>query len=104
MTNYQKVLVELDKNSSIKAQYNNLVKILYSTEDRQLKFFINSWLNVLDNAEHYRVRNLPNHVIGYLNENSHVKQNLIDYCNDIIRTSKPEWQILAEKHGWKPPV
>lgn len=104
MTIYQKVLVELDKNSSIKTQYNNLVKLMHSSEDKQLRSLINDWLNVLANAECYQVRKLPNRLTQYVNTNSYIQQNLRDYCNDIIRSKKPEWQILAERYGWRPPV
>lgn len=104
MNVYQKVLVELDKNSSIKSQYNNLVKLMHSTEDKQLRSLIDAWLNVLVNAERYRVGKLHNHLAQLLNTNDYIKQNLRDYCNEVIWSKKPEWQILAERYGWRPPV
>lgn len=104
MTVYQKVLVELDKNSSIKTQYNNLVKLMHSSEDKQLRSLIIAWLNVLSNAEHYRVGKMSSHLTQLLNTNACVKQDLRDYCNDIIWSKKPEWQVLAERYGWRPPV
>ena len=35
--------------------------------------------------------------------NNQIVQNLIQYCNYMIGEKKPEWQILAERHGWMPP-
>lgn len=32
----------------------------------------------------------------------HEAKNLLAYCNKMIGTKKPEWQILAERHGWAP--
>ncbi|WP_215398249.1 hypothetical protein [Rheinheimera oceanensis] len=29
-------------------------------------------------------------------------KNLLTYCKRAIGTKKPEWQILAERHGWAP--
>ncbi|MFL9625306.1 hypothetical protein [Aeromonas jandaei] len=28
--------------------------------------------------------------------------NLLAYCKQVIGTKKPEWQIIAERHGWAP--
>lgn len=55
MTVYQKVLVELDKSGTYKSQYNSLVKLKYSTEDKKLRSLIDAWLIVLSDAEGYRV-------------------------------------------------
>jgi len=35
--------------------------------------------------------------------NNQIVQNLIQYCDYMIGEKKPEWQILAERHGWMPP-
>lgn len=35
--------------------------------------------------------------------NNQIVQNLIQYCNYMIGEKKPEWQVLAEQHGWIPP-
>ena len=32
-----------------------------------------------------------------------VRQDLEDYCMKRIQSKKPEWQILAERHGWVKP-
>lgn len=104
MNIYNKVLIELNKQCSFKSQYNNLVKLQYSSEDRQLRNLISVWLNVLDSAESYRVRRLALKCQETLNINAYIKQNLVDYCNECIMSKKPEWQILAERYGWKPPM
>lgn len=102
MTVYQKVLIELDKSGTYKSQYNSLVKLKYLTEDKKLRDLIDAWLVVLSDAESYRVRKLFNHLTELLNTNMYVKQGLRDYCNDAILSKKPEWQILAERYGWRP--
>ena len=104
MNVYNKILVELNKNSTLKQQYNNLVKLRYSTEERELRKYIDAWLNVLDGAENFRLRKLYARTSELLNSSSNIKQNLIDYCNDVIWSKKPEWQILAERNDWRPPV
>jgi hypothetical protein len=31
-------------------------------------------------------------------------KNILAYCEQAIGSKKPEWQILAERHGWTPPA
>lgn len=102
MNIYNKVLMELDKTVSLKSKVNNLVKLYYSTEDKYLRNYIDQWKQVLLDAEMYRERKLPVQCREHLNENSHIRQQLIDYCNDCLMSQKPEWQILAERYGWRP--
>jgi hypothetical protein len=99
---YNKVLMELDKTSSLKSKINNLVKLYYSTEDRKLRDYIEQWRCVLLDAETFRERKLPISSVECMNEKSYIKNKLIDYCNECIMSRKPEWQILAERYGWKP--
>lgn len=102
MNVYKKVLVELEKEQSFKAQINNLIKLEYETEDYELKKRIVSWVDTLHNAEIFRQRKLPNHTRELLAERSPVKQELRDYCTTCIQSQQPEWQILALRYGWRP--
>lgn len=102
MNVYKKVLVELEKEQSFKAQINNLIKLEYETEDYELKKRIVNWVDILHNAEIYRQGKLFITAKEYLAERSPVKQELRDYCTTCIQSQQPEWQILALRYGWRP--
>ena len=38
-----------------------------------------------------------------ISNNIHNKISLINYCEQMVMSEKPEWQIMAERNGWTPP-
>lgn len=100
MTNYQKVLITVSTSTSFISEYNDLMKILYKTEDEKLRKCLNDWLSVLVNANKLSDSNKKRKLRIYLNNNRVYKDMLVIYCKEMERLKKPEWQVLAERYGW----
>ena len=101
---YSKVLIELDKKQAIRAQQNNLIKIQYETEDYELRKRIVEWCNILNIADVHVQRKACILAKDLLNSHSDIKQELRDYCTSCIQSRQPEWQILALRYEWTPPI
>lgn len=104
MNIYTDILIQLNKDVSLSAKYNALMKLYYKTEDCVLKNYIRQYADVLQEAEVYRKRKLPSHTHQVLLEGNRFKVELESYCTEIKMSKKPEWQVLAERYGWTPPV
>lgn len=87
-TMYKKVLIALNKDTTLRAQYNELVKIEYSTEDRELRKCIRAWKQVLESALTYQSRKLYQNSTEVLTVNLMVRQDLEDYCMKRIQSKK----------------
>ena len=103
MNVYTKVLIELAKSTSIQARYNSLIKIYYSTEDCKLKDLIHKYSDYLLSANDKILKSCYSACESILTESEPAKTALIDYCNEVKMSGKLEWQVLAERYGWKPP-
>lgn len=104
MTMYKKTLLELSKKVPITTQHNNLMKIYYSTEDDILKEYIHNFCKGLAVADRYAKSKLPMKAQDAISDNIPNKITLANYCEQMVSTEKPEWQVLAERHGWTPPM
>lgn len=95
---YKKVLEQLEKVGTVSQKYNGMLKILYSTED----------LTLIGLLRKYCV--IKRYCIGHKMVSDSVAKEIRDsiasikeYCNMRIEENKPQWQIIAEQHGWRPP-
>lgn len=104
MTIYKKVLLELHKQSTITVQHNNLMKLYYTSEDDMLKGYIRAYCKGLTVAINYSKNKLHSKASDAVSDNIPNKITLANYCEQVILTEKPEWQILAERNGWRPPI
>lgn len=104
MTVYKKCLLEISKQSTFTSKHNSLMKVYYETEDYVLKDYIRRYAECLAEAGHYQKAKLPSHCQRAVQGSEQVKQMLIDYCQQVEMSRKPEWQILAERYGWTPPA
>ncbi|KVP61936.1 hypothetical protein WJ91_03915 [Burkholderia ubonensis] len=90
------------------AHITNLGKIQTKTEDEQLATLLGAVVNMLRQvhgnavASKQKVKGLTTPGSLYDLANAEIKQ-LIHYCSALIPPKKPEWQVLAERHGWTPP-
>lgn len=98
---YNKVLLELNKNERLATRYNNLEKLYFSTEDDVLKNLICGYCDVLKDALYYVSKKMPSNVDFYMKKSMYYRVDLEAYCNQCISSRKPEWQILAERNGWR---
>jgi hypothetical protein len=108
---YIKVRTELAKiyrPDKYDTLHNNLITIGYDTEDRTLKKLINTYCNMICDVQitvKQRKCGDPEYCYAgkIINNTTSAKSELDDYCMKIIASGKPEWQVIAENHGWTPP-
>lgn len=101
---YSSILFEIAKESSLQSKHNNLMKFYYKTEDIKLKELLRVYAEYLKEANDYQKRKLYSNCSRTINEGYTAKQALSDYCTELKMRGKPEWQVLAERYGWQPPV
>ena len=96
---YQNVLATLASHSTTASFINKLAKSWASTEDEQLKKGLAAILSVLKKIS--RTQSKPGAVWAIrLTEDPFGA--VAKYCNRCIQSAKPQWQIIAEQHGWGP--
>lgn len=100
---YQKTIDSLKKTQTAAQHISGLGKILTSTEDPQLQRLVNVVYSSLQQA-HKNAKSgktTPGHIY---NSPDNAIRGLIAYCESHIQAGKPEWQVMAERHGWTPPA
>ena len=98
---YQAVLGALVDYGTLASIVNKLNRVLIATEDPDLKKLIEPVVARIDKA----VRDLPG---GKKSMRASLRQQLtvepfksvVEYCQKCIGSAKPQWQIIAERHGW----
>lgn len=100
---YQETIDSLKQSQTAANHINALSKILMSTEDPQLKRLVNAVYDTVRQAHAKATsgKSTPGHLY---NDPHYATRNLIAYCESHIQAGKPEWQVMAEKHGWTPPA
>lgn len=101
---YTKVLVELDKThklTSLSGHYNNLVTIMHTTEDEELRGLIGAYIEFLPKIEKYAKAKMSINTQSLVNDSKPYKVDLYNYCGQMVKLCKPEWQIIAERNGWR---
>ena len=102
---YQSVLGALVDYGSLASIINKLNRVLIATEDTHLKKLIEPVVARVDKV----LRDLPN---GKKSVKASCRQQLkvepfksvVEYCQKCIGSTKPQWQIIAEHHGWGPKI
>lgn len=100
---YQETINSLKKTQTTAQHITGLGKILTSTEDPQLKQLVHTVYSLMQRA-HLSAKtgkSTPGHYYG---SPDNAIRELIAYCESYIQAGKPEWQVMAEKHGWTPPA
>lgn len=97
---YQNVLTILRGRFTVNSIYNKLTKVSVSTEDRTLRNEVEDVLKILGRAAKGSV-NLSSVVPIDLSDGRYGR--IVGYCDKCLASSKPQWQILAERNGWIPP-
>lgn len=100
MTIYEETINALKEMKTISSHITSLGKIMNKTEDAQLEGLLVDAINVL-RAYHAnpKVKGKSTPCNLYNGPNPKLA-NLIKYCESIIPTKRPEWQVLAERNGW----
>ncbi|WNJ82220.1 hypothetical protein RJE46_25110 (plasmid) [Cedecea neteri] len=101
---YQETIDSLKKIQTPATHITSLGKILNMTEDTSLQQLIQTTLTLLQQA-HANNKIQGKSTPGNLYNAQHAPIiALIAYCEQFIQAKKPEWQVLAERHGWTPPA
>ncbi|EKQ0627244.1 hypothetical protein P4P73_005066 [Salmonella enterica] len=101
---YQETIDSLKKIQTLATHIKSLGRILNTTEDTSLKDLIQTTLTLLQQAHaNNKLKGKSTPANLYNAQQAPIKA-LITYCERLIQAKKPEWQVLAERHGWTPPV
>jgi hypothetical protein len=107
MTRYEEVMSALRDTRTIANHIANLGKIWARTEDQQLQILLGNVISTLQSVHASGVKakakglTTPGNLI---NATYPAIRPLIQYCQSKIGAQQPEWQVLAERYGWTPPV
>ncbi|MCZ8164981.1 hypothetical protein [Silanimonas sp.] len=101
MNSYEKTLITVAEVKTINAHMVSLGKIRATSEDQELGFYIASLVLHLQQQQQQlgqmRQKSIPTSLTFYP---TYEVSRLVQYCQYQLASSKPEWQILAERHGW----
>jgi hypothetical protein len=104
---YEQTMTALREIRTFAAHATNLGKIAARTEDERLRELLGGLVSALRAASVVSKRKNVRSTAGNLVDASALLPPvapLTMYCQSVIETKKPEWQILAERHGWTPPT
>ncbi|MGJ7558720.1 hypothetical protein ACSFBI_32535 [Variovorax sp. RB3P1] len=99
---YEEVITELKELRTIAAHITALGKVMNNTEDQNLKTLMGNVITSLQQAHanpKVKGKTTPGNL--YNAQDVGIKA-LIAYCEKFRAAKKPEWQVLAERHGWAP--
>lgn len=99
---YEKTISELKDLKSIASHITSLGKLMNKTEDTQLQKLLADVIHKLQNAHANPKVKAKSTPVALIDSTSNVIKALIRYCTTFIKAQKPEWQVLAERHGWAP--
>lgn len=100
MSDYETTIRSITEVKTLKSHMTSLGKVMAGTYDRHLYGLISDVIFALQyQHEHSVSRSTPTSLMFYP-----VPQTvaLAQYCDHCKGLKKPEWQILAERHGWRP--
>lgn len=108
MMDYKKAINTLSKIRSSsdfnKSNRNKLIDMQLSTEDEWIIQRINRLLSIFEEADRLKIKRLPLAYSQNMERGIKIVEELIVYCNNIVKSDKPEWMVLAERNGWRPPM
>jgi hypothetical protein len=101
--NYESVLGALVDHANLASTINKLNKVLITTQDPDLRKLISPVVSRVEKE----LRDLPNDkksLKGSFRQalKDEPYKSIVDYCQKCISSTKPQWQIIAERHGWGP--
>lgn len=82
---------------------NKLIKLKLSTEDEKVHEYIDSLIEHINEAKRLHYKRLYMASSEEFKVIEALNAEIIEYCDKILNTNKPEWMILAERNGWIPP-
>lgn len=101
MSTHQRVINSLSETKSIASHITSLGRIRTASEDERLNDALDSLIRDLQFV-HANTKKKSTPIAVASGTSAEVKA-IIAYCHQAIGIKKPEWQVLAERHGWTPP-
>ncbi|ELY5218333.1 hypothetical protein [Raoultella planticola] len=101
---YQETIDALKATQTIASHIKKLGVISSKTEDPLLQRHIANTITRLQQSHgnpKVKGKSTPGNLY---NLQEPTIKTLITYCEQYTVTKKPEWQVLAERHGWTPPA
>lgn len=96
---YQAVLTALVSHATVISTINKITKIWVATEDAKLKVALGKLIEHLKNGAEKQSN--PKAIVSFQLNVTPYKE-ITAYCQNCIQSIKPQWQIIAEQHGWVP--
>jgi hypothetical protein len=114
MKHYQKVLLILTESGTPSAKQNKFAKIASETNDEILKdlakkvaqmysWHLKSGYTRQLAPDDPRRAYMPTNWIEWSKYQKVVNKEISNYAEQRLFDAKPEWMVMAEKHGWTPP-
>jgi len=101
MSVYGETIRTVTEVKTLGAHLTSLGKIMASSEDAQLAQLIaNVVFSLQFQFQHSTAKSTPTSLMFHPVP---ATVELVNFCKYQNRLKKPEWQILAESHGWTPP-
>ncbi|MBO1013522.1 hypothetical protein IPU70_08180 [Achromobacter sp. SD115] len=101
-TSYQKTLEALMVTAQVPARVNKFTAVYTKTDDPDLKAHLRSAIDRLHSNEYYE--GVAATSAGDRLDLDHAQwKPLRLFCEGAIASQKPEWQVIAERHGWQAP-
>lgn len=108
VTNYRKLKSVLSKICTIRdindTKRNQLIDFKINTEDTILVVKIEGLLACFNEVRRLKNIKMTMKCGNEFMRLSSLRDDLIEYCDRMLNSGKPEWMILAERNGWKPPT
>lgn len=96
---YQVVLAALVGHATLASTINKVTKVWAATEDTKFKAALGKLINHLKAGARDQAK--PNAVVS-LHLGVTPYKEIFEYCERCLHSIKPQWQIIAEQHGWMP--
>jgi len=101
MNIYKSTLNSMSETKTLASHIKALGKIKCEAEDEELILNITLVIDQLQIA-HITSKNKSTPIsLDRASDRKLIK--LRGYCKAVIKSTKPEWQVMAEKNGWIPP-
>ncbi len=101
MKHYQATLKASAIVGTLPSMMKSLSKIKAETEDSVLMGLLDDAIVYLQNAYACSGPSVPSALEKHIDARA---KKLLIYCRERVKAVTPEWQVIAHKHGWKPPA
>jgi hypothetical protein len=101
MSIYSQTIKTVAEVKTMTSHMTSLGKFMAVTEDSRLRDYIAHVVQALQyQYQNSTAKSTPTSLMFFPIPQT---MQLIDYCKHQERLKKPEWQVVAEEHGWTPP-